>query len=288
MEQKLYGGIELGGTKTICVIGDVGGIILAQTTIPTSNVDQTFAAIFEFFEQYPPVASLGVGSFGPLHLDPSSPDYGCIYNTPKQGWSNVNIKSLLEERLKLDVVIELDVNCAALGEHYYGVARHVHSFVYLTLGTGIGGSLIIDDKLVHGLLNLEMGHTRIPHEPFAGSFQGSCSFHGDCFEGIASGTAVEQRYGKKGEEITDIEIWNRQAGYVASAIGNLMLTIGPELIVIGGGLTGNSVLLDAARLAVQQNINGYMVFPDLENYIVKSSGNTNGVLGAIKLASRSN
>lgn len=288
MEQKLYGGIELGGTKTICAVADANGAISAQITIPTTSVDETFTEIFKFFEQNIPVVSIGVGSFGPVQLNPSLTEYGSIYNSPKPGWTNVNVKDLLEQRLKLAVSIDTDVNCAALGELYYGVAKNVRSFIYLTVGTGIGGSLVSEGSIVQGILNLEMGHMRIPHEPFTDTFEGACIFHGDCLEGIASGYAMAQRYGKEPEKITDLEIWNIEAQYIASALNNLMMTIGPELIVIGGGLTNHVDLMTSVRAEVQRNVNNYLKFPVLEDYIVHSSGDRNGVLGAIKLTSLAN
>lgn len=284
----MYGGIELGGTKTICAVADINGVISAQITISTTGVDETIGAAFEFFEQNLPIVSMGVGSFGPVQLNPSSSEYGYIYNSPKPGWSKVNVKGLFEERLKLSVAIDTDVNCAALGELYFGVAKQKHNFIYLTLGTGIGGSLVSDSKLVHGILNLEMGHMRVPHEPFTDKFEGACIYHGDCLEGIASGYALAQRCGKKAEEITDTEIWDIEAGYIASALNNLMMTIGPELIVLGGGLTDHAGLLASIRTNVQQNINNYLDFPDLERYIIQSSSDMNGVLGAIKLAALAN
>jgi fructokinase len=288
MEHQLCGGVELGGTKTICAIADANGAIAANVTFPTTNVDETFEKIFEFFEQNQPVVALGVGSFGPVQLSTSSAEFGWIYNSPKPGWSNVNVKGLLEQRLGLAVSIDTDVNCAALGELHYGVAQNVRSFVYLTLGTGIGGSLVHEAKLVHGILNLEMGHMRVPHEPFTDGFGGACVFHGDCLEGISSGYAMAQRYGKKPQEITDMEVWDIEAGYIASAVNNLMMTVGPELIVIGGGLTNHSNLMALIRAAVQQDVNNYLRFPDLESYIVQASSDKNGVLGAIKLNSLTN
>lgn len=284
MEKKIHGGIELGGTKTICAIGDTNGSIGAQITIPTTTVSETFSKIFDFFEKNQKIISLGVGSFGPLQINNNSQQYGHIYNSPKNGWENVKVKDMLEKKLQLPICIDTDVNCAALGELYYGAAKNVNNFIYLTLGTGIGGSLVADRKLVHGILNLEMGHMRIPHENFSGSFKGSCVFHNDCFEGIASGNAMRMRYGENAEDINDDEIWEREADYVASAVNNLMLTFGPELIVIGGGLTKQEKLLPDVRRAAYKKINKYMDFPEPESYIVKSSSDANGVLGAIKIA----
>jgi fructokinase len=288
MEPKMYGGIELGGTKTICAIGDANGVISAQMTVPTTSVEQTFSEIFRFFEQSPPIVSLGVGSFGPLQINSSSTEYGSIYNSPKPGWSDVNIKSLIKQKMHLTVSIDTDVNCAALGELHYGAAKDVDSFIYVTLGTGIGGSYVRNHEVVHGILNLEMGHMRIPHEHFSDAFKGACPFHGDCLEGIASGYALSKRYDKKPEEITDLEIWNIEARYIALALNNLMMTMGPELIVVGGGLTDHLQLLSLVRIEIQSIINNYLKFPDLEDYIVQSTSAMNGVLGAIKLTSLEN
>lgn len=284
MVQKLFGGIEFGGTKTICAIGDISGKLVAQTTVPTTDVEETLGAVYEFFAKNSPVVALGVGAFGPLNLDANSTDFGYIYNAPKPGWSRVDLLGLLGQHFKLPVKIDLDVNCAALGEQFYGVAKDVNSFVYLTIGTGVGGSLIINNEPFHGILNLEMGHMRIPYRPLLGAFKGACTFHMDCFEGLASGYAMEQQYGKKGEEISDATAWNLEAEYVASALNNLMLTIGPEKIILGGGLINHTGLIEGIRKAVQKNINNYLEFPKLESYIIKSSGKTNGVRGAIKLA----
>jgi fructokinase len=283
-QQKLYGAIEFGGTKTICSTGFSSGEITAQTILPTRSVEQTLSDIYAFFDEDKNIAALGVGAFGPLHVDASSKEYGSIYNTPKAGWENVRLKSLLEEHFKVPIVMDLDVNCAAIGELYHGVAQGVCSFVYLTLGTGIGGSLIIDKQIIHGLTNIEMGHIRIPHEPFSDSFQGVCPYHGDCLEGIASGFAMEQRYALKAEHIVDGTVWDNQATYISAAIHNIMMSIGPRMIVLGGGLIKHSGFIEKIRTEVSKSINGYLVFPNLDSFIVRSSSDTNGVVGAIKLA----
>jgi fructokinase len=246
---------ELGGTKTICAIANDNGALSALTTIPTTTVDETLAEVFKFYEQNIPVVSLGIGAFGPVQLNPSLPEYGSIYNSPKPGWSKVDIKGLLESRLKVSVSIDTDVNCAALGELHYGVAKTVNSFAYLTLGTGIGGSLISHRAIHHGILNLEIGHMRIPHEPFEDTFVGACVYHGDCLEGIASGYAMAQRFKLSPQEITNTEAWDTEAQYIALDVNNLMMTFGPELIVLGGGLTHHTGLLANIRSKIQQNIN---------------------------------
>lgn len=285
MEQKLYGGIEFGGTKTICALGNANGELVAQTTIPTTSVEETLGGVYEFFKLNRPIVSLGVGAFGPLNLDSNFEEYGSIYNAPKIGWTRVGIKRILEEHCNVPVAIDLDVNCAALGELHFGAGQDVDNFVYLTLGTGIGGSLIINKQVVHGVANLEMGHMRIPHEPFDKSFSGACTFHGDCLEGIASGYALQQRYNQKAEKIADSKVWDLEAAYIGTALANLILTIGPEKFILGGGLIKHEGLIENIRHQVAKNINDYIPYPTpLTSYIVPSSGETNGVLGAIKLA----
>ena len=284
MDQQLYGGVEIGGTKVICAVGDDQGTISRRATFKTAGVEATMQAIGAFFAANKTVRAVGVGSFGPLQLNPRAADFGHIYHSPKAGWEQVNLKGLLEAQLQLPISLETDVNCAALGELHFGVARRVENFIYLTVGTGIGGALVRDGKIVHGVRNLEMGHVRIPHEVLANGYSGSCPFHGDCLEGLASGLALHQRYAQAAEAITDRSIWDQEATYLALAIHNLMLTNGPELVVIGGGVADHEGLLPAIRTKVAALVNDYLVFPDLDDYIVAASGPTNGVLGALQLA----
>lgn len=284
MDQQLYGGIEIGGTKVMCAVGDDQGTISGQVTFKTASVDATMQAIAAFFAGNKTVRAVGVGSFGPLQLNPNAADFGHIYHSPKAGWEQVDLKGLLETRLQLPISLETDVNCAALGELHFGVARQVKDFIYLTVGTGIGGALVRDGKIVHGVQNLEMGHVRVPHQVLANGYSGSCPFHGDCLEGLASGFALYQQYAQAAETIIDPSVWDQEASYLASAIHNLMLTNGPELIVIGGGVADHEALLPAIRTKVAALVNDYLVFPDLDDYIVAASGPTNGVLGALQLA----
>lgn len=284
---ELYGGIEFGGTKTICAVGDVSGRLFAQATIPTTSVEETLQAVFDFFDERGPIQALGVGSFGPLGVNRHSENYGSIYNAPKSGWKNVRLKDLLKDHFDVLIEFDLDVNCAAVGELNFGVAQDVDNFIYLTLGTGIGGALVMNKQLVHGILNLEMGHMHIPHEPFMDGFKGTCNYHGDCLEGIASGYAIQQHYGRRAEEIESAEVWGLEANYIAMALNNIIMTVGPEKIVLGGGLTHQAGFVEQIRSRVSTTVNGYMPLPSLGDYIVTSSGETNGVLGAIKLAAAS-
>lgn len=285
MEDQLYGGIEAGGTKFICAVGNSAGEITARVEIATGSVNETMEAVCNFFKQNPEIAALGVGSFGPVNLNPSAAQFGYITQTPKPGWQNTNIKGILENDLKVPVIIDTDVNCAALGEKFFGLAKQIDNFVYLTVGTGIGGSLLVDGKPYHGESHLEIGHMKIPHEPFDDGFEGGCQFHKDCLEGIASGRAMELRWGKKPEEITDKEPWELEAKYLAEAISNLILTFEPKLFILGGGVMKHPELLEAIHRYVRLNIDVYVELPPLGSYIVSSNNPDNGVLGAIKLAS---
>jgi fructokinase len=287
MDENLYGGVELGGTKTICVVGNDDGELVASATLATTRPQENVAAIAKFFAEQPIIKALGVGTFGPVHLDKSSSNYGTIGETPKAGWQHVPLKTLLSEQMQVPVAIDTDVDCAALGEQYSGAAQDASNFVYLSFGTGVGGSIVYDKHLEHGRSHLEIGHMRIPHEPFAEDYHGSCPYHGDCLEGIASGQAMRERYGQPAEDITDASVWQRQASYMATAITNIILILAPEKIVLGGGLLNHTSLLAQTRSLVAELVNNYVELPDIANYIVASSGATNGACGAIKLAALS-
>lgn len=284
MQHTLYGGIEGGGTKFICAIGDANGTIIAHQEIPTRDAESTIGAVCDFFNDNPRVSSVGVGSFGPLDLNPASEYFGTIINSPKPGWSGININNSLELRLGVPIVIETDANCDALGEYYYGAAQNTNNFVYLTIGTGIGGSFVIGGKIFRGLSHLEMGHMLIPHEPFNDTFKGVCPLHGDCLEGIASGPALEQRWAKKAEYITDESAWDLEAMYLARAIHTLTMTLRPKLFVLGGGVMLHHGIVESIRKHAMHSINNYLDTPSPNAYIVTSSNRLNGVLGAIKLA----
>jgi fructokinase len=284
MEEKLYGGIEAGGTKFICAVGSGDGTIVSRTEIPTTDVAQTLQAVVDFFKQNSAIVSLGIGSFGPIDLNPSSSQFGFITHTPKAGWENTDIKGSLEKSLGVSAVLETDVNCAGIGEKFFGAAQAAHNFVYITVGTGIGGGLIIDGVPYHGAAHLEVGHMRVPHKPLPDGFSGTCSFHKDCLEGLASGPAMEARWGIKPQDIVAPEAWELEAQYIGSALNNLVMSLRPELFVIGGGVMNRDGLIEAIREQLQVDINGYLDMPSLESYVVPASSPDNAVLGAIKLA----
>src|SRR5262245_2966323 len=195
-----YGGIEAGGTKWVCAIGDGDGELLASESFPTGSPRETVARVAEFFRRHGTPCAVGIGCFGPVDTRPSSRTYGWITTTPKPAWAYTDIYSLLRARLGVPIALDTDVNAAALGEARRGRGRGLDTFAYITVGTGIGVGVIANGSLIRGLLHPEGGHIRIPHDHTRDPFPGSCPYHGDCFEGLASGDAIRQRWGRPGEK----------------------------------------------------------------------------------------
>jgi fructokinase len=292
-EQQLYGGIEGGGTKFVCIVGSGPENIIEQTRIETTTPDETFQKAIQFFKPYTDqekIKSIGIGSFGPLDLNPDSPTYGFITSTPKPGWSNTDVLGTIQRELKVKATIDTDVNAAALGEFRWGASPGLDPLLYLTIGTGIGGGYIKDGKTLVGLHHPEMGHIRIPHDLKRDPFSGGCPFHGDCFEGLASGPAIEKRFGARGETISDHDpFWDIEADYIGSALSNFILILSPKRIILGGGIMGRAFLFPLIRRKVLETLNGYVesesLLKEIDEYIVPPAlGNQSGSLGAIALA----
>jgi len=290
----LFGGIEGGGTKFVCAVGTAPNDIRAETRIPTMRPEETLTRTIEFFKgqekEIGPLAALAIANFGPLDLQPDSRTYGQILSTPKPHWSRANILGMLRNAFDLPIGFDLDVNGAAFGEHLWGAGQGLDTFIYLTIGTGIGGGAFAEGKLLHGLLHPEMGHIPLPHDRVGDPFEGSCPFHADCFEGLASGPAMEKRWGQRAETLTDDHpAWELEAGYVAHALTAYIYTLSPQRIIIGGGVGSNPHLLKMVREKTRILINGYIpsrsILNDIDSYIVAPAlGNRAGVLGAIALA----
>ncbi len=290
---RLYGGIEAGGTKFVCAVGNAAGEIMAETQFPTTSPDETIHQAIEFFLDQPePVKAVGIGAFGPVDPDPASPIYGYITTTPKPGWQHVDFASRVRNALKVPVGFDTDVNGAALGEHRWGAAQDIDTFVYLTIGTGIGGGGMVQGSLLHGLMHPEMGHLRIPHDWASDPFEGNCPFHRDCLEGLAAGPAVEARWGESGETLhPDHPAWPLEATYLAYALANIIFTLSPQRIIMGGGVMAVSGLIQRVRAKTLEVLGEYIQAPaiveDIDQYIVSPGlGNRAGVLGAIALAQR--
>jgi len=291
MTEKIYGGIEGGGTKFNCAVGNSPENIIAEARFATTTPAETVGQVIEFFTPYvSQLQGVGLGSFGPFDADPASPTYGYITTTPKPHWGNTNILGMLREKINLPIAVDMDVAVAGLGEAKWGASKNDSHSLYLTIGTGIGGGYIINGQPLRGLVSLEMGHIRIAHDLELDPFRGACPFHGDCFEGLAAGPAVEKRFGQRGETLPDDHpFWEMEADYIAQALVNYILSLAPQRIIIGGGgVMQKSSMFPTVRRKVQELLNGYinheMILKHIDEYIVPPAlGGRSGMLGAIAL-----
>jgi fructokinase len=289
----LYGGIEAGGTKFVCAVGLGPNEVHARTRFATTTPQETIARAITFFADHPePIAALGIGSFGPVDPDPGSPTFGTITTTPKPGWRDVDIRGRIQSALSVPVGFDTDVNAAALGEHRWGAAQDVDTFVYITVGTGIGGGAMVAGDLLHGLVHPEMGHIRIPHDRERDPFEGICPFHGDCLEGLATGPAIEARWQQRGADLPhDHPAWPLEAHYLALGLTTFICTLSPQRVILGGGVMRRLFLFPMIRSQVRDLLNGYVQAPAIldrvDAYIVPPGlGGQAGVLGAIALAAK--
>lgn len=285
----MYGGIELGGTKIICAVGTGPADVQAETRFPTTTPDEAMAHILAFFQPHR-LDAIGIGSFGPISLHRGAPDYGSITTTPKPGWVHTNIVGPIRQALNVPVGFDTDVNAAALGEWRWGAGQGLDTFIYLTIGTGIGGGGISNRKLMHGLLHPEMGHIRLPRDQQVDPFAGICPYHGDCLEGLASGPAMRARWGVSADSLpADHPAWQLEARYLALACVSFMCILSPQRIILGGGVMQQRHLFPLIRREVQSLLNGYIQSPvvlqDIDTFIVPPAlGNQAGILGALALA----
>jgi fructokinase len=290
----MFGSIEGGGTKFICAVGTGPDDIRRETRIPTTTPEETLGQAVSFFKQaeldFGKLSALGVATFGPVDPNPASPAYGFVLSTPKPNWSNANVLGTLRSAFDIPIAFDLDVNGSAMGEWKWGAAQGLDTFIYLTVGTGIGGGVVANGKLLHGLLCPEMGHIMIPHDREYDPFEGACPFHKDCFEGLASGPALEKRWGRKAETLPlDHPAWEMEAHYIALALANYVYTLSPQRIIIGGGVGGRDDLLPTIRKNVQAILSGYIqssaIIENIDEYIVLPAlGGRAGMLGALALA----
>lgn len=288
----LYGGIEAGGTKFVCAVASGPDDIRAQTRFPTTTPQETLVRAIEFFRSNMEIAAIGVASFGPVDPNPNSPTYGFVTSTPKEGWANTDFVGTLREAFNLPIGFDTDVNGAALGEHRWGAAQGLDTFLYLTVGTGIGGGGMVGGQLLHGLIHPEMGHMRLPHDYLRDPFEGICPYHLDCLEGLASGPAIEARWGQRGQDLeASHPAWTLEAHYLGLAMANLVTSLSPQRIILGGGVMQSEQLFPLIRHEVQVLLNGYVQAPaiieHIGEYIVPPAlGGCAGVMGAIALAER--
>lgn len=265
------GGIELGGTKTVVALGN-GDQITGRFEFPTTTPEATMvraAAQLAAWDELAPLDAIGIGSFGPVCIDPSAADYGCVLNTPKAGWSGADVLRPIRHRFACPVHLDTDVNAAALAEQRAGAARRCDSMVYLTIGTGIGGGVVIDGKPVHGMPHPEIGHVRVRRAD-GGRFAGVCPYHGDCMEGLVSGPALRARFGcHPGEVPPGDPRWEPVCAELAELLAILVMTVSPARIVVGGGVAlGQPHLLPRAAALLPQLLGGY--FADWNEKSVQS------------------
>jgi fructokinase len=292
----LWGGVEAGGTKFVCAVAsgpdEEPPTTTAEVRFPATTPEETIGRVVEFFQrqqQKEPLVAIGIASFGPVDPNPDSPTFGYITTTPKPGWANTDLAGPIHQALGVPVGFDTDVNVAALGEHRWGAAQGLDTFIYLTVGTGIGGGGLVNGKLMHGLLHPEMGHIRIPHDRDADPYAGSCPYHGDCLEGLANGPALEGRWGQRAETLpADHPAWPLEARYLALGLVSYICTLSPQRIVMGGGVMQQAHLFPLVRREVMELLNGYLRAPAIleriHEYIVPPGlGNRSGVLGAIAL-----
>ncbi len=285
----VFGTLEAGGTKMVLSVGNEKNEICEQTSIPTEMPEKTIPAMIEWFRERR-IDSLGIGTFGPVDLNEASPTYGWITKTPKPGWSGTPLLPSMKEALGVPALIDTDVNAAALAEWKLGTARGLKSCMYVTVGTGIGAGLVIEGKLVHGLVHPELGHMLLRQDPKDQTPVGFCPYHQGCLEGLASGPAIEKRWGRKGNELPpDHEAWDLEASYLAQMCMNAICAFSPEKIILGGGVMQQKHLFPMIRQKTLQLLNGYVqageILEHIDSYIVEPGlGTRSGAIGALLLS----
>jgi fructokinase len=291
---RYFGAVEAGGTKFICAIGDEQGNIVAHERFPTKDPISTLAAMHAFLHRenrdLGPLAAIGVASFGPIELDKTSPYYGFIRQTPKVGWSNTDIAGGLARDFRIPIGFDTDTNAAGLAEHRWGAAQGLDNLVYLTIGTGIGGGVLVGGVPIHGLMHPEIGHIFPRRHPLDLNFAGTCPFHGDCMEGLASGPAISARTGKSLQQLDDAHPqWEIEADYLGQVCAQLVLTVSPQRIIMGGGVMSQARLFPSIRQRLRHWLGGYIdrsdILTGIDEYVVSPGlGDRAGVLGALALA----
>jgi fructokinase len=285
-------GIEAGGTKFFTTVGDMDGNVIERHRIDTTTPEETMCEVLEVLKNYQSkydIKALGLGCFGPIDVDLNSKTYGYITNTPKIAWQNFDIVSSVKSVFSGPINFNTDVNAAAICEQLWGAATGLENLLYLTIGTGIGGGAICNNRIIQGATHTELGHINIAQNP-NDEFEGCCPFHGTCLEGLASGTAVNKRWEvSSASKLDDDHIaWQYEAEYLAKAITSFIFTLSPEKVILGGGIMHKTILFDSIRKNVKKYINNYFDYPalkNMENFIVPASfGDNTGVKGSLALA----
>ncbi len=294
-DPKLLGGVEAGGTKFLCGVANEDGVVLEQVRIATTTPAATLDAASAFFAKaqarHGQLAALSIGSFGPLSLRATAPDYGSITATPKVGWSQTDLLGHFAQTLDIPMALDTDVNCAAVGELLFGSGRGLDTFCYVTVGTGIGVGLLVGGVPHGGANHPEAGHIRVPRVRGDQAFDGICPFHGDCLEGLASGPAIQARWGLPAEALApEHPGWGVIAEYVAALCANLTYIVRPDRIIIGGGVMQPIDMHARVRTALQSQLGGYdssIAELDMGAYVAApTAGDSAGLTGALATAYR--
>ena len=292
--QRLIGAIEAGGTKFVLALAREDGTILSETRLPTRTPAETWPDVASFFTaaaaEHGPIAAFGIGSFGPIDIDPASPAYGTFTTTPKPGWSGARFHDCLAQ-FGAPIVVDTDVNAAALAEWAQGAGVGTTTLAYTTVGTGIGTGVVRSGAPLAGFSHYESGHIPMARDPAADPFPGICPYHGDCLEGLAAGPSIEDRWGQSLSQLNDPAKTELIADYLAQLAATLVLLHMPDRLVFGGGVSKTPGLLPALRRATAARLNGYVqasqLDPGLERYIVAPAlGDQAGITGAVLLGKR--
>ncbi len=278
----MIGGIELGGTKCIVAVANNPLDIVEKKVISTRDPSNTISDITSFFDNFQ-ISGLGVGSFGPLVLDSDSTEYGLLVAESKKGWKGINVVKELSN-VNSNIVIDTDVNAAALGEYRYGAGKFSETLVYVTIGTGIGVGILLKGKPHVGNFHLEIGHMLIPNSE---NFNGVCEIHGDCWEGLASGPSMESRWGNEASKLSKShEAWEKEAELLAHGLINIISNHSPDKIIMGGGVMSQKQLFPMIRSNIEKAWNNYTPLVPLTNLISESGlGLDSGIIGSISLIS---
>ena len=279
----LVGGAELGGTKCVLAVAESPTAIVKHIEIPTETPEKTLKNTFDFFSNYK-LSSIGIGTFGPIIRDRESKDYGLLISESKKGWRGTNLFTEFKNNFDVMVNIDTDVNAAAIGEYNYGAGKACQTLVYITIGTGIGGGVLVSGKPHTGNFHLEMGHMQVPNPD---DFKGICRIHGDCWEGLASGPSIEARWGVIPSELPEShEAWEKEAELLASGIVSIIANHSPDRIILGGGVMKQKHLFSMIRSKVAEIWNDYTPLVSPSELIVEPSlGVDSGIVGSLIIAS---
>ncbi|WP_129688369.1 ROK family protein [Gottfriedia acidiceleris] len=280
----MLGAIEAGGTKFVCAIGDENGNFIERIQFPTTVPDETISQVIEFFKNYP-IKAIGIGSFGPIDVNEASSTYGSITSTPKLAWQGFPFVQAISQHFSVPIGFNTDVNAAALGEATFGAAKGLDSCLYITIGTGIGAGAVVNRNLLQGITHPEMGHILVRRH-LNDEFVGNCPYHRDCLEGLASGPAIEARWGKIGSNLIDRkEVWDLEGYYIAQALMQYILILSPKKIILGGGVMNQMQVFESVYKYLNELVCDYVSLPELNEYIVPPGlGNNSGIVGALMLA----